>query len=119
MSAMSDKEKVLAVYPDAESRYDYASGELQVVVSGLFYKSWADAASRLPAAAAPDESQKPVPAKLPEAAPEELCERLQKALTRFRYESSTGRGQRGLMQHHIDALTSYLVGKLVWKRDAR
>ena len=34
---------------------------------------------------------------------------LRRRLEQFRYESSTGSGQRGLMAHHIDALIRDLL----------
>lgn len=38
-----------------------------------------------------------------------LQEDLKKFLTDFRYQSQSGLGQRGLMAHHIEALTKELV----------
>jgi hypothetical protein len=40
---------------------------------------------------------------------ETLDSQLTKLLTDFRYESSIGRGQRGLQAHHIEALKQTLM----------
>lgn len=58
-------------------------------------------ASRLPAAAAPDESQKPVPAKLPEAAAEELIP--ERTLIRTRGWNHLGQGAAEAIKRHIIA----------------
>jgi hypothetical protein len=42
-------------------------------------------------------------------APTTLEQDLREHLANFTYESSIGRGERGLMQHHIDYLTEHLL----------
>jgi len=37
-----------------------------------------------------------------------IKKQLKEHLEKFRYESKRGLGKRGLMKHHIDALTDYL-----------
>jgi hypothetical protein len=38
-----------------------------------------------------------------------LANQIEELLVNFRYQSSSGRGERGLMPHHIEALKQYLI----------